>query len=339
MDFCFTQLAFARAFARIGCRLSVTLLSLFLLSACGPNKKPVTADTIQATGPIRSVGLTVGDLSNPFFVQIAKGAEAKVKELGGAGVTFTAVSSGYDLNRQANQMDDFIAAKTDLILLNAADSQGIAPAVRKARAAGITVVAIDVTAEGGVNGTVMSDNRQAGELAGDYIVKRLKGTGSIVIINGPPVSAVMDRIAGIEIALARAPGITVLSRDQNGQGNRDGGMAVMNDLLVAHPKLDAVFAVNDPTGLGAALALRQARRTGVFVAAVDGAPDAERALADPDHALAATAAQDPFAMAGKAVELGFALRSSQPPAETNVRIPVTLVTRENLSSYHGWSSK
>jgi ribose transport system substrate-binding protein len=323
-----------------GSLLAGAMVALALLPACRPQERAATtAATVTVPGTIRSVGMTVGDLSNPFFVQIAKGAEAKVRELGGAGVTFTAVSSGYDLNRQANQIDDFIAARTDLLLLNAADSRGIAPAVRKARAAGLTIIAIDVSAEGGVQGTVMSDNRQAGEMAGDYIGKRLKGTGSIVIINGPPVSAVLDRVAGLESALARFPGIRVLSRDQNGQGSRDGGMAVMTDLLVAHPGIEAVFAVNDPTALGAALALRQARKGGVFIAAVDGAPDAERALRDPDHPLAATAAQDPFAMAGRAVELGFALRSAQPPVETSIRIPVSLVTRETLSSYRGWTSQ
>jgi len=318
--------------------LSALGLAAFF-SGCGRPEAPKAAPEAGAGGPVRSVGLTVGDLSNPFFVQIAKGAEAKVKEMGGASVTFTAVSSAYDLNRQTNQIDDFIAAKTDLILLNAADSQGIAPAVRKARAAGITVVAIDVSAEGGVDGTVMSDNVQAGRLAGDYIVNRLKGKGSVVIINGPPVSAVIDRISGVEAAFAAAPGITVLSRDQNGFGHRDGGMSVMTDLLVANPKIDAVFAVNDPTALGAGLAIRQARRAGIFIAAVDGAPDAEVALAESGNALAATAAQDPFMMAARAVELGFAIRSGAVPAERTVKIPVTLITRENLPTYRGWTSK
>ncbi|MFM9029944.1 MAG: substrate-binding domain-containing protein, partial [Opitutaceae bacterium] len=142
-----------------------------------------------AAQPLRSVAITVGDLGNPFFVQIAKGAEAQARDLGGAGVQITAVSSGYDLNQQTNQMEDFIAAKVDLIVLNAADTKGIAPAVRKARAAGIVGVAVDVAAEGGVNATVMSDNVQAGRVAAEYLVKRINGKGSVVIINGPPVSA------------------------------------------------------------------------------------------------------------------------------------------------------
>ncbi len=299
----------------------------------------LAAVAAPAAQPLRSVAITVGDLGNPFFVQIAKGAEAKARELGGAGVKVTAVSSGYDLNQQTNQMEDFIAAKVDLIVLNAADTKGIAPAVRKARAAGIVVVAVDVAAEGGVNATVMSDNVQAGRLAAEFLVRRLGGKGDVVIVNGPPVSAVADRVAGAEAVFKANPGIRVLSRDQNAGGNRQGGMNVMTDLLTAHPKVGAVFAINDPSGLGAALALRQARRDDVVVAAVDGAPDAEKALQDARSAFAATAAQDPFTMAGKAVEVGFSILQGRPAPSERVLVPVSLVTRENISGYRGWTNK
>ena len=295
--------------------------------------------SVSAAQPLRSVAITVGDLGNPFFVQIAKGAEAKARELGGAGVKITAVSSGYDLNQQTNQMEDFIAAKVDLIVLNAADTKGIAPAVRKARAAGIVVVAVDVAAEGGVNATVMSDNVQAGRVAAEYLVKRLNGKGSVVIINGPPVSAVADRVAGAEAVFRATPGVRLLSRDQNAGGNRQGGMNVMTDLLTAHPQIDAVFAINDPSGLGAALALRQARRENVVVAAVDGAPDAEKALRDEKNAFAASAAQDPFTMAGKAVEVGFGILQGRPAPEGRVLVPVSLITRDNIAGYRGWTNK
>ncbi len=289
--------------------------------------------------PLRAVGITVGDLGNPFFVQIAKGAEAKARELGGPGVKVSAVSSGYDLNQQANQIDDFIAAKVDLIILNAADSKGIAPAVRKARAAGIQVVAVDVAAEGGVGATVMSDNTQAGRIAATRLVEQLGGKGQVVIINGPPVSAVRDRVTGAEAVFKAHPGIKVLSRDQNAGGNRMGGMNVMTDLLTAHAEIAGVFAINDPTALGAVLALRQARREGVTVVGVDGAPDAEKALRDPKGGLAATAAQDPFSMAAKAVEVGAALLRGEKLAQELILVPVTLVTRENIGSYRGWTSR
>jgi ribose transport system substrate-binding protein len=116
-------------------------------------------------------------------------------------------------------------------------------------------------------------------------------------------------------------------------------MNVMADLLTAHPEIDAVFAINDPTGLGAALALRQARRDRVFVVGVDGAPDAEKALREPRNAFAATAAQDPFTMAAQAVAVGFEVLQGRPPAKPLVLVPVTLVTRDNLASYRGWTSR
>jgi ribose transport system substrate-binding protein len=93
---------------------------------------------VAADRPLRAVGLTVGDLGNPFFVQITKGAEAKARQLGGAGVTVTSASSNYHLNLQMNQVEDFFAAKVDLIILGVADTKGIAPAIRKVRAANIT---------------------------------------------------------------------------------------------------------------------------------------------------------------------------------------------------------
>lgn len=289
--------------------------------------------------PLRSVGVTVGDLGNPFFVQVAKGAQAKARELGGSGVSFSAVSANYDLNLQTNQIEDFLAAKVDLIILGAADTKGIAPAVRKARAAGVVVVAVDVAAEGGVSATVMSDNVQAGRLAAEFVARRLGGSGQVAIINGPPVSAVVDRVRGAEEVLARHPGIRIVSRDQNAGGNRMGGMNVATDLLTAHPQLDAIFAINDPTGLGAALAIRQARRERVFVVAVDGAPDAEKALRDERSAFLATAAQDPFAMAAKAVEVGYGLLQGRAPDHDPLLVPVSLVTRDNLGTYQGWTAR
>jgi len=308
--------------------------ALLLLFSCS-----TLCSALGGDRPLRAIGLTVGDLGNPFFVQIAKGAEAKARELGGPNVRFSAVSSDYDLNTQMNQMEDFIAAGVDIIVLGAADSLGVAPAVRKARAAGITVVAVDVAAAGGVDATVMSDNVQAGQLAAEYIVKRLGGRGNVVIVNGPPVSATIDRVKGVDSVFGRYPGIRIVSRDQNAGGNRIGGMNVMTDLLTANPGIDAVFAVNDPTALGAALAVRQARRSGMFIVGVDGAPDAVTALKDPASSFAATSAQDPFTMAAKAVAIGYGIMQGRRPAADQVLIPVTLVTRENAASYRGWSSR
>ncbi|WP_318780351.1 type 1 periplasmic-binding domain-containing protein [Atlanticothrix silvestris] len=61
---------------------------------------------------LRSVSVTVGDLSNPFFVVMGEGAEKEAKKIGGDDIRVTIVSSGYDLNQQFNQIENFIAADT-----------------------------------------------------------------------------------------------------------------------------------------------------------------------------------------------------------------------------------
>jgi ribose transport system substrate-binding protein len=289
-----------------------------------------------AQKPLKAVAVTVGDLGNPFFVQIAHGAEAQAKKYNPA-VKFTAESSNYDVNNQTNQMDNFVSSSVNLILLNAADSKGIAPAVLRAKAAGITVVAVDVAAEGGVDATVTSNNKQAGELDGKYVADRLKGKGQVVIVNGPPVSAVTDRVAGFVEVIKQYPDIKIVSQDQNAGGSRDGGLRVMTDLLTAFPKIDAVFAINDPTAIGCDLAAKQAQRKDFFIVGVDGAPDVVPSLKDPDSLIAASAAQDPYTMSGKAVEIGYDIINGKKPEQPLTLIPVQLITKENVDQYKGWT--
>jgi ribose transport system substrate-binding protein len=112
---------------------------------------------------------------------------------------------------------------------------------------------------------------------------------------------------------------------------------VMTDLLTAFPKIDAVFAINDPTGIGCDLAIKQAKRSGIFVAGVDGAPDAQVALADKNSTFLASSSQDPFTMAVRGVEIAYDVMQGKKPKEPLILIPVSLITRDNLAKYKGWT--
>lgn len=288
-----------------------------------------------ADKPLRSVGVTVGDLANPFFVAIGKSAEAEAKKIN-PNVKVTLVSSKYDLNTQVGQIENFIANKVDLIVLGAADSKGVGPAVKKAQAAGIIVVAVDVSAEG-ADATVMSDNTMAGAESCKFIAEKLEGKGNVVIVNGPPVSSIMDRVAGCKSTFAKYPGIKILSDNQDAKGSRDGGLSVMSNLLPSFPKIDAVFGINDPTAIGAELALKQAKRTDVrFIAGVDGSPDGEAALKSKTSLFVVTPAQDPTAMSAESVRVGYDLLNGRPPANKVHLLPTPAVTRDNIATYQGW---
>ncbi|MCZ8517922.1 MULTISPECIES: ABC transporter substrate-binding protein [Paenibacillus] len=313
----------------------MAFMLFIILSACSSGANPAggaksDAQPASAAKKLR-IGLTVPTLSNPFFVAMSKGAQEAASKFNAEVIT---VSADQDLAKQTAQIEDFITKKVDLILLSPFDSKGIAAAVAQAKAANIPVIAVDGFAEGGINSVVMSDNVMAGTLAGEYLAKRLNGKGNIVIMDGPPVSAVTDRIRGFEEVMKKYPEIKVLSK-QNGEGNREKALSVMENILQANKKIDAVFAINDPEGVGIKIAAEQAGRgSEFFIVGVDGAPDAVTALKE-KKAFAATSAQFPNEMVIKAVELGLQLKEGK-SIESKVLIPVELIAQENVDQYRGW---
>lgn len=309
--------------------MKVSQLALGLAVATGI-AFPAAADELQ------NVGISVGSLGNPFFVATIKGIEDKAKGINPE-VRVTSVSSDYDLNKQFTQIDNFIAAGTSVIMLNAVDPIAIEPAVKKAQAAGIVVAAFDVGAKG-ADVTVMTDNVKAGTLACQYIVDHLKGKGDVIIVNGPQVSSIVDRVKGCKEVFAANPGIKVLSDDQDGKGSRDGGFAVAQSLLTRFDKVDGIFAVNDPTAIGVNLAAKQLGRSEFIITGVDGAPDIEAELKSGTSLIKASSSQDPYVMAGQSLELGAGILAGKKPEKDVILLDPVLITSENLADYKGWTA-
>ena len=295
----------------------------------------VCAVTLSAHAETGRIGVSVTDLGNPFFVRVARAVESTARRVVGPEARVYVVSNAYNLKRQSEQIDDFIAKKVDLIILIATDPVEIEPAVRKAQAAGIRVVAVDVRAAG-ADATFTTDNVQAGELACKYIAERLKGQGKVVIVSGPMVTAITDRMAGCMSQLAVHPDIQILSSDTNGGGSSEGGFAKMTDLLTVHPHIDAVFTINDPTALGVEEAALQAGRHEFFIVGIDGAPKVKARLRDPASLIFGTVAQKPDRMAQLAVEAGYALVRNKPVAKRIVLIPGELLTRDAPLKSNDW---
>jgi len=285
---------------------------------------------------LNSIGITLGTLGNPFFVALSQGAEAQAKKIN-PNVKVNTASADYDLNKQFTQIDNFIASGVDLILLNAADAKAIAPAVKRAQAAGIVVVGVDVAAAG-ADAVVQTNNIQAGEIACQFIADKLgeKG-GKVIIQNGPQVSAVTDRVKGCKDVLGKNPKIEILSSDQDGKGSREGGLNIMQGHLTRFPQIDAVFTINDPQAVGSDLAAKQLGRSEFIITSVDGAPDIETALKG-NTLVQASASQDPYKIAQTGVEVGYEIMNGKKPADPMILLPSTLITRDNIGDYKGWSA-
>ena len=287
---------------------------------------------------VKSVGISVGSLGNPGFVIISNTATRLIKKAYPQ-AQVTTVGYDYDLGKQVNQIDNFIAAGVDFILLNPGDPKAITPAIKKAQAAGIPVVAFDTAAEG-ADAAITTDNVMAGRVSCQYIADKLKGKGDVVIENGPQVSSVIDRVNGCKEVFAKYPDIKILSDDQDGKGSRDGGMAVAQGYLTRFPKIDAIFTINDPQAIGTALAAKQSSRSEFFITSVDGSPDIEAALKDPALAMIeASASQDFYAIPKVSAETAIDIINGKKPANPLILIPSTLVTRDNVGEYKGWNFK
>ena len=315
----------------------VLMFVMVVMTACtsaSESSSESTKDNKEQKGDKKlTIGLTVGTLANPFFVAMSKGVEEAGKELG---ADVFVESAEYDLAKQTSQIENFITKKVDVILLNAVDTKGIAAAVQQAKDAGIPVIAVDTNAEGGVDATVTSDNYQAGKLAGEYVIEQLGGKGNIAIIDGPPVSAVTDRIQGFEDAIKDSK-IKIVAK-QNGEGNREKALTVMESILQANPSgsIDAVFAINDPEAIGVEIAQEQAeRKDEFFIVGVDGAPEVTEAMAKKGSTIKATSAQSPSEMVKKAVEIGIKVKNGE-DVDDLIKVPVKLVTQDQLDSYQGW---
>jgi ribose transport system substrate-binding protein len=291
------------------------------------------AGVVQAKD-LNSVGITLGPLGNPFYVALAKGMETEVKKIN-PNATVTAVSHDYDLNKEVTAIETFIAAGTDIIFVNAADSEAIAPTVKKALDAGVTVIGVDAGAKGAlVNITV--DHTAAGRVACQYLADYLQHKGKVVIIDSVPMVAIQQRVDGCKEAIAQYPDMEVISSDQRGDGSRDSGLKVMQTLLTRFPEVDGVFSINDQMAIGADLAAKQLGRK-VAITGIDGSPEAEEALKT-DTMFVGSAAQSPFNVGVQAVQIGNDVFQGNTPASDVVLITPTIVNRENIGEYKGWTA-
>lgn len=276
--------------------------------------------------PLKSIGISVADLGNPYFVQLVDTATLKAEELAGEPVKMLIRSDAYDWQRQIGQINEFIEQKVDLIVLTAADEYKVAAVVAKAQRAGIKVIAVDVNAQG-ADATITTDNVQAGVIACEKLAEKIGYQGNFVIINGVLVSSVIERVAGCKSALNKYPNITLLSDRMNGTGSVEGGMEAMTYLMEEYPHIDAVFTINDPTAFGALRAAQQANRNEFLLASIDGAPFAVDIIKQAGNPWIATAIQRPVPMAEKAIEIGMDLLKGKEVPQRFILIPSVLVEK------------
>ena len=270
------------------------------------------------------VALVLKTLNSPFFIDLQKGAEAAAARLG-VTLVVQAAEREMDVEKQMQIIENLVQTGVAVLCVAPSGSREIVPALGKAQRAGIPVVVVDerideaAASEAGVRpATFVGSDNVAG------------GRAKVAVLEGIPGHESGDaRLRGFREAIGVAPGVEVVA-SQTANWERDQGFTVFQNMLQAHPEIDAVFACNDVMALGAVEALGAAGRTGrVRVIGFDAVDDARTAIAA--GAMEASVAQFPSEMGRLAVESAVKLiRGETVPREQPTR--VALVTRTNVDA-------
>ncbi len=282
---------------------------------------------MKSTENVR-IGLTVSDITLPYFVVLSKAAEEKAAELGVELVS--AHLTAYDAAGQIAIVEDLVRQKVDAIVVAPVDSQSLVPAVEKANQAGIPVVAVDVEIWGGeIACSVQTDNVKGGELAGEYIAERLGYRGQVINIRGSQLDqADLHRSEGLHHVLDRYPDLEIVFEGEALGWTVEGSRQATAEALGAHPEAEALFANNDPMLRGAFQAVKEAGKLGQLVmVGFDVLPEV-LVLIDKGE-IDAGVQQFPDRMGAVGVEMAFkAIRGEEVPPE--VSIGVALISRDNV---------
>lgn len=306
------------------------IITAFAFTGCGKKETPAP-NTPAPSEPAKQikVGLSMNTLNNPFFVDVKNGVEKAAKD---NNVSLTVTDAQNSAATQVSDVENLIAQKPDVIIIDPSDSDAIVAAVEACNKANIPVITMDRQSNGGeVVAHIGFDAIKSGNIAGDFIAEQMKGKADAKIVEIQGImgtNVAQDRSKGFNESMTRN-NLKIIAR-QTADFDRAKAMTVMENILQANPKIDAVYAANDEMALGALEAIKASGRLKDIVLigcdAID--PSLEKIRADE---LNATIAEPPFFLGKKGLEIALSHLNGE-TVEKSIILDSTLVTKENIDT-------
>ncbi|MCC0038139.1 MAG: sugar ABC transporter substrate-binding protein [Brucellaceae bacterium] len=254
--------------------------------------------------------------TNPFFVKMKEGATAKAEEIGVNLKSYAGKIDG-DHESQVAAIETCIADGAKGILITASDTKAIVDSVKKARDAGILVIALDTPLDpvDAADATFATDNLEAGRLIGAWAAATLGDKAAdarIAFLDLTPSQPTVDVLRdqgfmmgfGIDVKNADVIGDEddprIVGHDVT-NGNEEGGRTAMENLLQKDPGINVVHTINEPAAAGAYEALKAVgMESNVLIVSVDGGCPGVKNVQD--GVIGATSQQYPLMMAALGIE-------------------------------------
>lgn len=322
-------------------KLASSLLAATVLAAASPF-------AMSADQPV--IGLITKTDTNPFFVKMKEGASQMAKERGARLVTAAGKQDG-DNAAQVTAIENMMTAGAKTILITANDSKAIVPAIQKARAKGVMVIALDspTDPQDATDALFATDNYKAGILIGEYAKAALGGKPAKIVtldlFPGHPVGAQRHNgfMKGFGLA---APDAKVNELGKSAEivcsadsyGDQAKAQTAMENCLQKNPDVNLVYTINEPAAAGAYTALKRAGKDkGVTIVSVDGGCAGIRNVKA--GVISATSQQYPLKMAALGVAAGvdYANKGSKVSGYTDTG--VTLIADKAMPGVESKDSK
>jgi ribose transport system substrate-binding protein len=217
------------------------------------------------------IGVVNLSLCCAYFVGMDQAIKDEAKVF--PNVTVISTDAKGDAAKLTSNVEDLLSQKVDGVIISAAWIEAAPEALDAIKAAGVPVVLVDRMLKGGTfTSWIGPDNYAIGVGIGEYVVKRLDGKGTLVVLRGGPAdnSIGLDRTNGV-LSVVEKSGIKVEKAPDFGGWSVDGGFKLMEDMLTKLSDINAVFCENDSMCQGAQKAIKDAGRSDkIFLTSVDG---------------------------------------------------------------------
>lgn len=298
------------------------VLALSLI-ACGSQPEE------EATSEQKVFGATFMTMDNPFYVDLEEGIRSVVEANGDKLVI---LDPQFDQSKQISSIEDWIQQGVDGIFVCPVDSAGITPALEEAKAAGIPVIDVDSKCDEAdlLLTQVVSDCVLAGRQCGEQLVASMGETGKVAMLTYSVVKPARDRAQGFNEVISQYPGIEVVAQQDVDTCSIEGGLAVMEPMLQAHPEITGVFCINDPIGQGAMAAIESAGKL-LPIVSVDGSDECIELIEEGRYS--GTAAQFPKEIGSTAANIMYDYLNNGTVPAAEVLIDTGLINAENVADY------
>jgi inositol transport system substrate-binding protein len=282
------------------------------------------------------IGVSMSQFDDNFLTVLRGGMQTHAASLGDVQLQFEDAQK--DVGRQLNQMQNFISAKVDAIIVNPVDTDATSKMTKLAAQAGIPLVYVNrVPADWKTLppkvAFVGSNEVDSGTLEMQEVCRLMNGKGNIVVMIGDLANqAARQRTQDVEDVIAKPPcdGIKILDK-RVGNWSRTEGADLVSNWISAGLKFDAIVSNNDEMAIGAIQSLKTAKMLDkVIVAGVDATTDALAAMQAGE--LEVTVFQNAAAQGQGSVDTALKIAKGE-KVPSMVWIPFELVTPANIKNY------